>query len=138
MTAPRPFLLLSALAALEGLALLAYALIVTVNAISGSTYGVIGNSTSAMIIEIAVFAVFGLGMLAVAYGWFRMNRWARGPFLTAQLIGLLAGIFSGDSVPALPRLILIVPSAFGLILSFNPTVLQTYSASYRRPGSEVE
>lgn len=141
MSAPRPFVLLGALAALEGLALLVYAAIVTVNAVSGSTFGVIGNSTSAMVIEISIFAVLGLGLLKIAHGWIRMSRWARGPFIMAQLIGLLAGIsfvFSGASEQVLPGLMLAVPAVLGLILSFNPLVLQTYSASYKRPGSDID
>ncbi|MDP2012703.1 MAG: hypothetical protein Q8L05_00595 [Actinomycetota bacterium] len=141
MSAPRPFLLLGALAALEGLALLAYAVIVAINAVSGSSYGVIGNSTSAMIIEISIFTVLGLGLLKVAHGWIRMSRWARGPFIMAQLIGLMAGIsfiFSGASEQVVPGLVLAIPSVLGLVLSFSPVVLQTYSASYTRPGSDVD
>lgn len=137
--APRPFVLLSILAALEGLALLGYAFVVTINAVTGGSYGVIGNSTSAMVIEIAIFVLLGLGLLMIARGWIRMSRWARGPFLMAQLIGLLAGIsfaFSGASEQVLPGMILAVPSVLGVILSFNPVVLRTYSDSYRRPGSD--
>ncbi len=139
MSTHRAFILLGALAGLEGLAMLVYAGIVTVNAVSGGTYGVIGNSTSAMVIEIAIFVVLGLGLLAIARAWVRQSRWARGPFIMAQLIGLLAGasfIFSGASEQVLPGLLLAVPAVLGLILSFNPVVLQAYSASYRRPGAE--
>ena len=127
---PRPFILLGALAALEGLALLVYALVVTISAVSGGTYGVLGSSTSALIIEIAIFALLGLGLLAVARAWIRMSRWARGPFIMAQLIGE-----SGELVPGL---ILAVPAVVGLILTFNPQVLQTYSETYRRPGSTID
>ena len=136
-----PFKLLAALAALEALALLAYAVIVMVSAVSGNKYGVLGDSTSAVIIEIAIFTVFGLGLLKVAHGWIRMSRWARGPFIMAQLIGLLAGLsfaFSGASEQLWPGLILAVPSIIGLVLSFNPVVLHAYSDSYRRPGSDVD
>ena len=138
---PRPFILLGALAALEGLALLVYALVVTISAVSGGTYGVLGSSTSALIIEIAIFALLGLGLLAVARAWIRMSRWARGPFIMAQLIGLLAGFsfaFSGESGELVPGLILAVPAVVGLILTFNPQVLQTYSETYRRPGSTID
>ncbi len=141
MSAPRPFIALGLLALLEGLALLIYAVVVTIHAASGSTYGVIGNSTSAMVIEIAIFAVLGLGLLKVAHAWLGMSRWARGPFIMAQLIGLLAGIsfiFSGATEQLLPGLLLAVPSVLGLILSFHPVVLQTYSATYRKPGSHVD
>jgi hypothetical protein len=140
VSTPRPFIYLSVLSALEGLALLTYAIIVMINAVTGGTYGVIGNSTTAMVIEIAIFVVLGLGLLKVAHGWLRMSRWARGPFIMAQLIGLLAGIsfaFSGASEQVLPGLILAIPAVLGLILSFNPVVLQTYSDTFRRPGSDV-
>lgn len=119
--------------------MLSYGFIVTISAVTGGSYGVIGNSTSAMVIEIAIFVVLGLGLVMIARGWFRMSRWARGPFIMAQLIGLLAGIsfaFSGASEQVLPGLILAVPSALGIILSFHPVVLRTYSDSYRRPGSD--
>ena len=141
MPAPRPFILLSVLAALEGLALLALAGVVAVVAVSGGSYGVVGSTTSAMIIVISIFTVFGLGLLLVARAWMRMSRWARGPFMLAQLIGLLVGIsfaFSGESGQLAPGLLLLVPSAFGLILSFNPKVLQVYASTYRRPGSPVD
>ncbi|MDO8732529.1 MAG: hypothetical protein Q7L55_08165 [Actinomycetota bacterium] len=140
MPVPRQFIFLGALAALEGLALLAYAIVVGINVVSGGSYGVIGNSTSAMVIEIAIFTLLGLGLVKVAFAWIRMSRWARGPFIMAQLIGLLAGIsfvFSGFEEQLLPGLMLAVPSILGLILSFNPSVLRTYSDSYRRPGSDV-
>jgi len=58
----------------------------------------------------------------------------------AQLLGLLAGAsfaFSGSSGDLLAGLVLAVPSLLGLVLSFNPVVLRTYSESYRRPGSGI-
>jgi len=141
MPAPRVFVLLAALAALEGLAMIGYAGVVAFNAISGASYGVIGNSTSAMVIEIVIFAVLGLGLLAVARGWLRMSRWARGPFILAQLLGLLAGASfafgGGSSGDVLAGMILGVPSLVGLVLSFNPVVLRSYSESYRTPGSDL-
>ncbi len=140
MSAPRAFIVLAALAALEGIALLAYAIVVSVNALTGGSYGAVGNSTSAIVIEIVIFVLLGAGLIKIALGWLGMSRWARGPFIMAQLVALLAGasfIFSGASEQVLPGIILAVPSILGLILAFNPAVLRTYSESYRRPGSDV-
>jgi peptidoglycan/LPS O-acetylase OafA/YrhL len=135
---PRPFRILAVIAALEGLALLVNGVLVAVSGLTGGSYGATGDSTTATIIEVVIFLVLGAGLLVVASGWYRAQRWARGPFVLAQLIGLFAGvsfIFSGDSAAVMPGLVLAVPSLIGLVVTFSPGVVRTFSQSYQRPGS---
>lgn len=138
MPTPRPFLILTVIAALEGVALIVNGLLVAVSGLTGGSYGATGDSTTATVIEVVIFLVLGAGLLVVAQGWRTVRRWARGPFVLAQLIGLFAGgsfVFSGDSAAIVPGLVLAVPSAIGLVVTFSPGVVRTFAEGYQRPGS---
>lgn len=138
MPTPRPFVILTVIAALEGFALIINGVLVAISGLTGGSYGATGDSTTATLIEIVIFLVLGAGLLVVASGWYRARRWARGPFVLAQLIGLFAGasfIFSGDSAAITPGLILAVPSLAGLVITFSPGVVRTFAQGYERPGS---
>lgn len=129
MTIPRPYLLLALIAGLEGLALLVTGLVAVMHALSGTSYGARGDDSSAIILEVVIFLVFGLGLLVVAKGWYSMKRWARSPFVLAQLIGLAIGIWS-DTELAL-RSAFIIPAVLGLIITFSPAVLRDSSQAYK-------
>lgn len=140
MSTPRPYLLLALIAALEGLALLVNGAIAVISAITGSSHGAQGADSSAVLIEIVIFVVFGVGLLIVAKGWYSMKRWARSPFVLAQLIGLLGGasmVFDSSAASKLPGLFLAVPALIGLIVTFSPAVLRASAAQYSRPGSDI-
>ncbi|MFA7324230.1 MAG: hypothetical protein WC005_07725 [Candidatus Nanopelagicales bacterium] len=140
MSTPRAFLVLTLIAGLEGLGLLVNGALVAISVLTGGTYGATGDSTTATVIEILIFVVLGLGLLKVAAGWHAMRRWARGPFVLAQLIGVFAGlsiVFSGASEAIVPGLVLALPSLVGLVVTFSPGVVRTFSDSYQRPGSGI-
>jgi len=126
---PRPYLALALIAGLEGVALLVTAVVAVFQALSGTSYGARGDDSSAIILEVVIFLVFGLGLLVVAKGWYSKQRWARSPFVLVQLIGLSIGIWS-DTQLAL-RLGFIIPAVLGLIITFSPAVLRDSSQAYK-------
>ena len=140
MTTPRPYLLLALIAALEGIALLVNGAIAVVKAATDSSYGTQGSGSSAIIIEVFIFAVLGIGLLLVAKGWFTMKRWARSPFILAQLIGLFGGgsmVLDSSASSKVPGLLLAVPAIIGLAVVFSPAMVRATAAEYKRPGSGI-
>ncbi|CAB4889638.1 MAG: hypothetical protein F2923_01410 [Actinobacteria bacterium] len=129
MTIPRSYLALAFIAGLEGAALLATAVVSVVQALSGTSYGARGDDSSAIILEVVIFTVFGLGLLVVAKGWYSRKRWARSPFVLAQLLGLAIGIWSDTQLVL--RLGFILPAVLGLIITFSPAVLRDSSQAYK-------
>lgn len=93
---PKPgsaFLALSAIAGLEGLALLGYAVYDLVNVIRLGIQGPAEVSNApGVALQILIFALFGAAMWLVASGWWRRRRWARAPFLLGQLLALVVGV----------------------------------------------
>ncbi len=134
MTIPRPYLVLTLISALEGVALLVIGIFAVVNSITGTSYGVKGDDSSAIVLEVVIFLVFGVGLLVVAKGWYSMQRWSRSPFVLAQLIGLAIGIWSDTGIAL--RLGFIIPAVLGLVVTFSPEVLRNSSQAYKSPPSE--
>ena len=140
MTTPRPYLLLALIAALEGIALLVNGAIAVYSALTDGSYGTQGEDSSAILIEIVIFVVFGIGLLIVAKGWFTMKRWARSPFILAQLIGLFGGgsmVFDSSASSKIPGLLLAVPALIGLVLTFSPAMVRATAEQYKQPGSDI-
>lgn len=80
------------IAALQGIGLLVYAGFDAVQAIRiGPTGPEEVSNTPAIILLILLTASFGVGLLLVAWGWWNGAGWARGPFVFAQILGLLIG-----------------------------------------------
>ncbi len=134
MTIPRPYLVLTLLSGLEGLALLVTGVVAVVNSVTGSSYGVKGEDSSAIVLEVIIFLALGLGLLVVAKGWYSLQRWARSPFVLAQLLGLAIGIWSDTQIGV--RLVFLMPAVLGLIVTFSPQVLRDSSQAYKSPESE--
>ena len=140
MTTPRPYLLLALIAALEGIALLVNGAIAVYSALTDGSYGTQGEDSSAILIEIVIFVVFGIGLLIVAKGWFTMKRWARSPFILAQLIGLFGGgsmVFDSSASSKIPGLLRAVPALIGLVLTFSPAMVRATAEQYKQPGSDI-
>jgi hypothetical protein len=127
VTAPdRPLVALAGISLLEGAALVAYALFDVVEAVR---VGVTGpeevSNTPALILLVAITAAFGLAMGWVATGWWRARRWARAPFILAQIIGVLIGYELAQSAGEVERvvgIVLALIAILGLVLSFAPPV----------------
>jgi hypothetical protein len=127
VTAPdRPLVALAGISLLEGVALVAYALFDVVEAVR---VGVTGpeevSNTPALILLVAITAALGLAMGWVATGWWRARRWARAPFILAQIIGALIGYELAQSAGEVERvvgIVLALIAVLGLVLSFAPAV----------------
>jgi hypothetical protein len=122
----RPLVVLALIALAEGLGLLAYAVFDVVEAIR---VGVTGPSdvsnVPAVLLLVAITAILGLGMMWVARGWWLARRWARAPFLLAQIITILIGYELAQSSGAVERAVGIAAALvalLGLALSFAPSV----------------
>lgn len=123
---------LAGLALLEAAALVAYG---AYEAVQGVLVGATGPSevstVPAIILQVVIFAVMGVGLACVARGWWRRRRWARAPFVLAQLIGLLIGIPIAQTQGAAPRLAGIavtVLAAAGVLMALMPQVTRALQA----------
>jgi Na+-driven multidrug efflux pump len=92
VTPRRGLIALAAISGAEGFALIGYACYDVVQAMRFGTTGPAEVSNGpALLIQIMIFMVFGIGLLIISRGWIRGQRWSRAPFLLAQLIALLVG-----------------------------------------------
>ena len=114
------------IAAIQGLAFLGYSGFVAVQAVRVGTSGPTEvSNVPAIVLEVVIFAVFGLALLWAGHGLWRARRWARAPFLLAQVLALVVGIPLAQAVDALPRvagIVLTVLAVVGLVVSFAPGV----------------
>ena len=89
---PLALVVLALIALLEGIVLLGYAVFDVVEALR---VGITGpeqvSNPVALTVLVAITAAFGLALVWVARGWWRAQRWARSPFLLAQIIAALIG-----------------------------------------------
>jgi hypothetical protein len=117
---------LSAIALLQGLALLGYAVFDIYGAVTIGTTGPAEVSNApALMLQIIIFALFGAGLLAVSYAWLRRIRWARAPFLVAQFIALIVGWPLAQATGGVERtigIVLVALAILGIIIAFTPSV----------------
>jgi hypothetical protein len=113
-------------AAVEGLGFLAYSGFVAVEALRlGATGPADVSNVPAIVLEVVIFAVFGLGLLWAGHGLWRSRRWARAPFLLAQVLALVVGIplaQAAETGPRIAGIVLSVLAVVGLVVSFAPGV----------------
>ena len=125
------FRALAIIAAIEGVALAGYAVFDLVGALLiGTTGPAEVSNASAMVLQIAIFAIFGVGMLIVARGWLTVAGWVRGPFVLAQLIAIVVGVPLIGASEAVQQGVGIVVTALaiaGLVLVFTPTVTRAFA-----------
>lgn len=131
MALDRVLRVLAAIAAIEGLALLGYAIFDAVEAVRVGITGPseVSNAT-ALGLQIALFAVFGAAMLWTARGWLRRAGWVRGAFVLAQLIALVVGVPLIGASGSLERVTGIAVTALagtGLLLVFSPPVVRMFA-----------
>ena len=129
MIPSRPFFALGVIAGLEGLGLLVDAMF---DAVEGIRIGATGpaevSSVPALILQIAILGAFGAGLVLVGTGWMRVRRWARAPFLLAQLIALVIGaplVSAVGGVERIAGIIIILLAATGVVLVFTPAVTRS-------------
>ncbi len=122
----RRIFVLAAIAVLQGVTLLGYAVFDIFGAITiGTTGPAEVSNTPALILQIAIFAFIGAGMMFVAYGWSRRKRWARAPFIVVQFLAIIVGWPLAQAVGLTERtvgVVLVVLAVVGLFLAFTPRV----------------
>jgi hypothetical protein len=125
----RPFIALGVISGIEGIGLLSYALF---DAIEGIRIGATGpaavSSVPALILQIAILGAFGAGLVLVGTGWLRTRRWARAPFVLAQLIALVIGaplVMATGGVERIVGILIISFAATGVVLVFTPAVTRS-------------
>lgn len=139
---PRPvhplLALLAAIAAIEGAALVAYAVF---DIVQGFRVGLVGppevSNLPGLILQIVIFAALGIGLLLVARGWWRAKYGARAPFIVAQLLALVVGVPLVQATEAGPRWVgvaLIVFGVVGIAAALLPPVTRLLLASDREDG----
>lgn len=127
MTSPEPPLAAVAVIAFaQGAALLTYAVYDVVEAVR---VGITGpqevSNLPAVVLLVVITAAFGVGLAWVGVGWWRARRWARAPFILAQLIGGFIGFELAQSEGSTERVVgigLVAVALLGLVLSFAPGV----------------
>lgn len=129
----RVLIALAVIAGAEGLGLIGYALYDVVQAIRfGATGPAEVSNGPALFIQILIFLVFGVGLLLIARGWLRAQRWSRSPFVLAQLIALPVGfpLAQNSTGPerAVGAVVLILALAGG-VLALTPQVSRAIAAS---------
>jgi uncharacterized membrane protein len=122
---PRPFVALAGIALVEGIALLGYAVFDLVEA---ATVGVTGpaavSNVPGIALQIILFLIFGGSLVWIGRGWWSTRRWARAPFLLAQLIALVIGVplAQAEGPERLVGIVLALMALIGIVLVFTPVV----------------
>lgn len=136
---PRPtrsFAAIAAIAAVEGLGLITYAIFDIVEAVRvGITGPADVSNPAALLLLIIIYLVLGLGLLLVARAWWLMRTWQRGAFILAQVIAVLVFFDLTQSSENLPRtigLVILLVAIAGIVLVFTPKVLRVFAEAQRR------
>jgi hypothetical protein len=136
---PRPtrsFAAIAAIAAVEGLGLITYAIFDIVEAVRvGITGPADVSNPAALLLLIIIYLVLGLGLLLVARAWWLMRTWQRGAFILAQVIAVLVFFDLTQSSENLPRtigLVILLMAIAGIVLVFTPKVLRVFAEAQRR------
>lgn len=114
---------LAVVAVVEGLALLGYA-VVDIVAVIGE--GLTGpeevSNPAAFGMQVVIFVALGAGLVVVARGWWNCRRWVRGPFVLAQLLGLVVGVPLLQSAAPLAGGVIVAITMVSLVVSLLPPV----------------
>lgn len=120
----RILVVLALIAGIQGAALIGYAVFDIVEAVR---VGITGpeevSNPMALLLLIIITAAFGAGMAVIAFGWWTSRRWARAPFIMAQIIVVLLGYELAQATGTVERtvgVVAMVMAALGLVLSFAP------------------
>lgn len=129
-TLARPLVALAVIATVEGLGLLAIAIFdLVAGLIIGTTGPVEVSNPAALGVQIALYAIFGAGLLVIGWAWRRPARWVRGPFVLAQIIALAVGVeaVGGAGAQRVVAVIAIALAVLGLAVTFSPSVTRIYA-----------
>lgn len=132
--------ILGSISGVQGLFYVVYAVLIVVGV---ARFGVSGPSevanASGVTLEVVIFLFFGLGMLLVAGGWFSAKRWARAPFLLAQLMALVISvplIGATDALQKWAAILVTLAAVVGIFLAFTPAVTRYLLRDEAAPESQ--
>jgi hypothetical protein len=132
--------ILGVISGVQGVFYVAYAVLIVVGV---ARFGVSGPSevanASGVTLEVVIFLFFGLGMLLVAGGWFAAKRWARAPFLLAQLLALVVSvplIGATDVLQKWAAILVTLAAIVGIFLAFTPDVTRYLLRDEAAPESQ--
>ena len=112
-------------AAIEGIALLAYAMYILEQvARLGITGPAAVSSPISVSLEIIIFGVLGLSLALAARGLWRGRRWARSMLLVGQFLALVVGVPLSGAAGGIERVVgfaLIVLAVGGIAAAFWPS-----------------
>lgn len=100
--------------------------------------GEVANA-SGVTFEVIIFLFFGIGMIFVAVGWFTAKRWARAPFLLAQLMALVVSVplmSATDPVQKWAAILVTLAAVIGVFLAFTPAVTRHLLRDEAAPESQ--
>ncbi len=110
----------------QAAALVGYAVFDVVEAVRvGITGPADVSNLPALLLLITITFVFGLGLAWVGVGWWRARRWARAPFVFAQIIAGLIGVELAQSAGSVERTVgiaVVLLAVLGLVVAFSPPV----------------
>jgi len=128
---PKAFLVLTAIAALEGVALVVYGIYDLIQSLRlGATGPADVSNLPALVLQIVIYLVLGVGMLLIADAWRRGRFWQRGAFMLGQIFAVVIGYeFIGPEggIAWATGALLMVLGVAGLVLVFTPPVLRHFS-----------
>jgi len=110
-------------AGLEGLTLLVYAVVDIVVVIrAGLTGPEEVSNPVAFGMQVVIFVALGAGLQVLARGWWSCRRWVRGPFILAQLLGLVVGVPLLQSTAPLVGGVIVAITFVSLVVCLLPPV----------------
>lgn len=116
---------LAFLSIVEGAFFLGYAVFDVVGVLR---FGLTGpeevSNAPALTLQVLMFALFGAALILVARGWWGVKRWARAPFVLAQLLVLVVAVpltSASGSVERIAASIGVLMAVVGLVLTFLPS-----------------
>ena len=121
-----PLAALAVIALVEGLVLVAYGVYALVEGLRlGATGPDQVSNVPAIALEVLLFALFGVGLIWLARGWWGARRWARAPFVLAQIIALLLGVplAQADGTERIVGVAMSLIAVLGIVLVFTPQAL---------------
>lgn len=129
---PASLVVLALAALVEGVAFL---LAAAATAIATARNGLTGpsevSSAQGVVLELVIFIVFGVALLATARGWLRGRRWARSVHVLAQLLVLVVAIPSLGAVEPVQQVVAWLATAIAagtLVVALLPSVTRAILA----------
>ena len=125
MHRPPSLRLLAGISAVEGVFFLFYAILVTAGVLRFGLSGPEAVSNPAGVtLEVIIFLFFGIGLLVTAWGWWQPKRWARSPFVLAQLLALVVAvplISATGNIEKIVGVVVTVVAVVGGVISLLPS-----------------